>query len=170
VSTLSRLLPHQRALAQGLAPKHATSPKDLGTYSPREILMRKPISAHEFLLPCTCFGFCLSNQYREQESPQAREATLRPQEGSAPSGKSTPSTRPKSRQAKSSARAPQKFFSLSRAPVAPRAVFSLLHSMDCSCVKGEPSSTATREPLPLQALNTPRPCRVTLRHTAAAVS
>ena len=54
---LSRLLPLQRALAYGLAPKHATSPKDLGAYSPREILMRKPISALEFLLPCTCFGF-----------------------------------------------------------------------------------------------------------------
>ena len=57
MSTLSRLLPHPRALAQGLAPKHATSPKDLGTYSPLEILMRKPISAHECLLPCACFGF-----------------------------------------------------------------------------------------------------------------
>ena len=154
----------------GLLPKHATSPKDLGTYSPREILMRKPISAHECLLPCACFGFASLTSTGNKSPPQGREVTLRPLEGSAPPGKPTPSTRPKTRQAKSSARAPQKFFSLSRAPVAPRAVFSLSHSMDCLCVKGEPSSTATREPLPLQALNTPRPCRVTLRHTVAAVS
>ena len=107
----------------GLLPKHATSPKDLGTYSPREILMRKPISAHECLLPCACFGFASLTNTGNKSPPQGREVTLRPLEGSAPSGKPTPSTRPKSRQAKSSARAPQEFFSLSRAPVVPRAGF-----------------------------------------------
>ena len=149
MSMLSRLLPLQRALAYGLAPKHATSPKDLGAYSPREILMRKPISAHEFLLPCTCFGFASLTNTGNKSPPQAREATLRPQEGSAPSGKPTPSTRPKSRKAKSSARASEVFpLSHEHLPSLKR-VFSPSHSMDCLCIKGGPSSTATREPLPL---------------------
>ena len=94
----------------GLLPKHATSPKDLGTYSPREIPMRKPISAHGCLLPCACFGFASLTNTGNKSPPQGREVRLRPLEGSAPSGKPTPSTRPKSHQAKSSACAPQKCF------------------------------------------------------------
>ena len=177
MSTLSRLLPPQRALAYGLAPKHATSPKDLGTYSPREILMRKPISAHECLLPCACFGFASLTSTGNKSPPQGREVTLRPLEGSAPSGKPTPHQgsqhplRGQSLAKLSLALAPLRSFFPSHEHLSSlERVFSLSHSMDCLCVKGGPSSTATREPLPLQALNTPRPCRVTLRHTVAAVS
>ena len=68
MSMLSCMLPHQRALAQGLAPKHATSPKDLGTYSPREVLMRRPISAHEFYYHVCCFGLA-SLTYTGNKSP-----------------------------------------------------------------------------------------------------
>ena len=59
---------------KGFTPKdHATSPKDLGTYSPREITMRKPISAHGCLLPCACFGFAsLTNTGNKKSSPRSR--------------------------------------------------------------------------------------------------
>ena len=133
MSTLSRLLPPQRALAYGLAPKHATSPKDLGTYSPREILMRKPISAHECLLPCACFGFASLTNTGNKSPPQGREVTLRPLEGSTPSGKPTPSTRPKSRQAKSSARAPQEFFLPLTSTCRPSSGFLLSHTPWTAC-------------------------------------
>ena len=147
MSTLSRLLPHQRALAYGLAPKHATSPKDLGAYSPREIFMRKPISAHECLLPCTCSGFASLTNTGNKSPPQAREATLRPQEGSAPSGKPTPPTRPKSRQAKSSARAPQEFSLPLTSTCRPSSGFFLSHTPWTACAsKGGPRAPRLESP------------------------
>ena len=170
MSTLSRLLSHPRALAQGLAPKHATSPKDLGAYSPREILMRKPISAHEFLLPCTCFGFASLTNTGNKSAPKLVKPSSGLKRKAHHQGNRCPLRGQSLTKLSLALALLRSVFSLSRAPVAPRAVFSLSHSMDCLCVKGEPSSTATREPLPLQALNTPRSCRVKLRHTAAAES
>ena len=109
-----------RALAKGHAPKkHATSPKDLGTYSPREIHLRKPISAHESLLPCTSVWVRLSNIRREQKSLQARGGKTRPLEESASPGKAYAEQKP--RKAKFSAHA-SRIFSLSRARVVPRAI------------------------------------------------
>ena len=147
MSTLSRLLPPHRALAYGLAPKHATSPKDLGTYFPREILMRKPINAHECLLPCACFGFASLTITGNKSPPQGREAALRPLEGSAPSGKRMPSTRPKSRQAKSSARAPQEFFLPLTSTRRPSSRFFLSHTPWTACAsKGSPRAPRLESP------------------------
>ena len=153
MSTLSRLLPPQRALAHGISPKHATSPKDLGTYSPREILMRKPISAHECLLPCACFGFASLTSTGNKSPPQGQEVTLRPLEGSAPSGKPTPhqgSQRPLRGQSLTKLSLAlallRSVFSLSRAPIAPRAVF-LSHTPWTACAsKGSPRAPRLESP------------------------
>ena len=145
---LSRLLPLQRALAYGLAPKHATSLKDLGAYSPREILMRKPISAHEFLLPCTCFGFASLTNTGNKSPPKLVKPRSGLKREAHHQGNQHP-LRGQSLAKLSPAPAPQEFFppSHEHLPSLER-VFSS-HSMDCLCVKGGPSSTATREPLPL---------------------
>ena len=100
--------------------KHATSPKDLGTYSRHEIHMRKPISAHASLLPCTSVWVRLSNIRREQKSLQARGGKTRPLEESASPGKAYAEQKP--RKAKFSAHASRISSSLSRALVVPRAI------------------------------------------------
>ena len=96
----------------GLLPKHATSPKDLGTYSPREILMRKPISAHECLLPCTCFGFASLTNTGNKSPPKL----VKPRSGLKREAHHQGNQRPLRDQSLaklSPAPAPQEFFPLS---------------------------------------------------------
>ena len=137
----------------GLLPKHATSPKDLGTYSPREILMRKPISAHECLLPCACFGFASLTNTGNKSPPQGREVTLRPLEGGAPSGKPTPhqgSQRPLRGQSLgklSLALAPLRSFSPSHGHLSPLERFFLSHTPWTACAsKGSPRAPRLESP------------------------
>ena len=62
-------------------PKHATSPKDLGTYSPREIHMRKPMSErakHSAYGPT--FGFS-SNIRRKDETCSTVRVAPQPTKG-----------------------------------------------------------------------------------------
>ena len=147
MSTLSRLLPPQRALAYGLAPKHATSPKDLGAYSPREILMRKPISAHEFLLPCTCFGFASLTNTGNKSPPKL----VKPRSGLKREAHHQGNQRPLPSIAKLSPALASKEFFLSLTSICrPSSGFFLPCASWTACAsKGGPSSTATREPLPL---------------------